>query len=116
MASELPIPAPPRTPTPLPDEEHQGMDGLGLDGVITSPTELSFDPNSLSPMRDHFLTGRYGSLSNPLSPGTPASFYSAMSNDSAGSQSTVSGEDGRQPFNFQPMALSKSPVTKSVRL
>lgn len=116
MASQLPIPAPPRTPTPPSEDERQGIDGLGLDGVITSPTEVAFDPRALSPMREHFMSGRYGSLSNPLSPGTPTSFYSALSNDSAGSQSTASMEDGRGPFNFQPMSLSKTPITKSVRL
>ena len=117
MASELPIPAPPRTPTPPPEDEHQGTAGLGLDGVLTSPVKVAFDPNALSPMKESFLGGRYGSISsNSLSPASPNSFYSAMSLDSMGGQSSGSMEDGRGPFNFQPMSLSKSPVTKSVSI
>lgn len=122
MASTLPIPAPPRTPTPPPEDEYQTA-GLGLEGVLTSPAKTSFDPNALSPMVENFPVGRYGALgsataspaNNPLSPASTNSVYSSMSLDSAGNPKSGSGEDLRGPFNFQTTTLARSPVARSVR-
>ena len=120
MATSLPIPAPPRTPTPPLDDEYQTA-GLGLVGVMTSPTKTAFDPNTLSPMFENFPLGRYGALgsamaspANPLSPTSTNSVYSPMSVDSAGNPTSGSGEDLRGPFNFQTTTLAKSPVARSV--
>jgi hypothetical protein len=98
------------------------MAGLGLDGVSQeSPAQITFDPNSLSPMSENF---RFNSMTsgmaspantNPLSPASTNSIYSSMSLDSAGNPRTGSSEDSSGPFNFQTTALSKSPIAKSVR-
>ena len=121
MASYRPIPAPPRTPTPPPDEEQHEAGGLGIDGTISSPNHFIFDRYALSPRDENFPPGRYGSVplsaipsSNPLSPADTNSLYSPMSIDSAGNLSTPSMDDGKGPFNFQPTFLTKSPITKSV--
>lgn len=127
MASTLPFPilAPPRTPTPPPDDQPPGeqMAGLGWEGFANSPAQSVFDPQSLSPMDENFPGRRYGSIastgglsSNPLSPMDTNSLYSPISMDSAGSQGSALMENGKAVFNFQPTALAKSPVTKSVRL
>ncbi|MCJ1224345.1 Endoplasmic reticulum zinc transporter [Toensbergia leucococca] len=120
MASYRPIPAPPRTPTPPPDEEQHEAGGLGIDGTISSPNHFIFDRYALSPRDENFPPGRYGSVplsaipsSNPLSPADTNSLYSPMSIDSAGNLSTPSMDDGKGPFNFQPTFLTKSPITKS---
>ncbi len=125
MASNLPIPAPPRTPTPPPEDElHEGS-GMNLDGYLNSPAKLAFDPNSLSPMDENFPIGRYGAApafpppsasSNPLSPTdtNTSSQYSPVSLDSAGSGGSVMTENAKGVFKFQPTSLSTSPVAKSV--
>ena len=122
MSNGFPIPDPPRTPTPPPEDESQTA-GLGLEGVMTSPRKVSFDPNALSPMVENFPIGRFGSMAsattspgNPLSPASTNSIYSPMSVDSAGNPKSMSGEDVKEPFNFQTMTLAKSPVARSVRL
>ena len=123
MANNMPIPAPPRTPTPPPEDTQPGMAGLGLDGMgdLLSPTKMSFDPNTLSPMRENFALGRYAtgtsgtaSSSQPLSPTSTNSIYSSMSTESNGSYAGTPVLDGKGPFNFQPMSLAKSPISKSV--
>ena len=133
MASHLPIPAPPRTPTPPSDDDHQPpgdqIHGSPLEGFLISPARSSFDPNSLSPMDENYTSGRrYGATTrgltaNPLgiSPMTDSSsLYSAFSIESgSGSQpnsgALVEKTDGKGMFNFQPTSLAKSPVSKSVR-
>lgn len=128
MASILPIPAPPRTPTPPPEDQYQPhgdhISGLGLEGFLNSPVTSGFNPNSLSPMDENFPGRRYGSTLamgpppppplNPLSPTDSNSLYSPMSLDSAGTQTSMLIEDGKGVFQFQPTTLSKSPITKSV--
>lgn len=119
MAFTLPIPAPPRTPTPPPEDQPQGEHvlGLGLDGFLNSPAKATFDPSSLSPLDETFHAARYGSMGpppNPLGSIDTNSFYSRMSIDSAGSQSSTVMEDGKGVFQFQPTTLAKSPVSKSV--
>ncbi|KAG6989819.1 hypothetical protein G7Y79_00063g093700 [Physcia stellaris] len=124
MASNLPIPAPPRTPTPPPDdEEHDNYSGISLDGFTNSPVKGSFDPSCLSPMDENFPLSRRGSTpafpppssANPLSPTdtNSSSQYSPMSLDSAGSQASTLTENGKGIFKFQPTSLATSPVTKS---
>lgn len=131
MASHLPIPAPPRTPTPPSDDGQPTGDqlyGLGLEEYLTSPAQSTFDPNSLSPMDENYQSGRrYGAparglTTNPLglSPMTDSSsLHSAFSiESSSGSQpntgALVEKTDGQGMFNFQPTSLAKSPVSKSV--
>ena len=130
MASNLPIPAPPRTPTPPPEDDYQENSGMGIDGYLNSPAKSTFDPNSLSPMDENFPIGRYGSApsfppssaasgsSNPLSPIDPnvSAPYSPMSLDSAGSAGSVMTENSKGVFKFQPTSLSTSPIAKSVSL
>lgn len=121
MAITNPIPAPPRTPTPPPDDGPSEMRGLGLDGIgdLLSPTNDGYDPHALSPMSENFAAGRYGSSppkslsGRPLGPASPNSLYSSISADSNG---TSGSQDGKNPFNFQPMSLAKSPVMKSVSI
>jgi hypothetical protein len=105
MASTTPIPAPPGTPTPPPEEE-SCESGLGLDGIpYATPREILYDPNCLSPADPN---GHFGSMSaNMISPAGADSVYSPMSMDSGKS-------DASNPFNFQTTTLAKSPITKSV--
>ncbi|KAL2803280.1 cation efflux family-domain-containing protein [Aspergillus granulosus] len=100
MASDLPLPVPPRTPTPPPD-----------DSPSTSVyPSYAVDRNALSPLVDSFPSSlRDTSESddrNHLSP-TRASFN--LSTDSA--QQSDNGSSG--PFNFKTTTMAKSPVVKS---
>ena len=109
MASNLPIIEAPQSPSPPPDED--GNSGLGVSNVAqAAPATITFDPNALSPVSQHF---QFGSMSASIS--SPASIYSSMSVDSAGNSKSGRSEDGSGPFNFQPTTLAKSPVIKSVR-
>ncbi|KAF2267904.1 cation efflux family protein-like protein [Lojkania enalia] len=118
MASQMPLPIPPRTPTPPPEEDGE-LVGLGFEKSL-SLSKLGFNPNALSPMSATFPPERYGtlapsdSLSQRPTPSTifspasstfshsPASAISGASeNDAAAS---LSGSDNaRNPFNFQPV-------------
>jgi hypothetical protein len=102
----MPIPAPPRTPTPPPDESFP-QSGLGLDGIPhATVAEILYDPNSLSPADPN---AHFGSMSaNMVSPAGANSVYSATSTDGGKS-------DASSPFNFQTATLAKSTVVKSVR-
>jgi hypothetical protein len=118
------IPLPPQDPTPpTPDSDSsKAMDiPLASDrGNLMSPDQDAF----LSPYKENFQYRRppspsYG-VEQPFSPGNqPLSPYSPMIPFSPAYQS-MSGEplshNGKAPtpFNFQPMPLAKSPVTKSV--
>ena len=117
MASSMPLPIPPRTPTPPPDEEGDNKPiGLGFEDQL-SPANLGFNPNALSPMSATFPPERYGTLGpgdslsqrttpntvfSPASatfPRTPASALSGVSESDAPS---LSGSDNaHNPFNFQ---------------
>jgi hypothetical protein len=105
MASTMPLPAPPRTPTPPPDES-TAQSGLGLDGIpYATAAELLYDSNSLSPADPN---AHFGSMSaNMVSPASASTVYSPLSLDTG-------KNDISSPFNFQTTTLAKSPVIKSV--
>lgn len=121
MASSMPIPAPPRTPTP-PSDDEPSLTGLGLHGVrASSPSRVSFDPNALSPLSDTF-SSRYGSLSSTMA--TPASTFSSRSttwpHSPRGENNNETPDDPEilgNPFGYQTQTYAAglpSPV-KSVR-
>ncbi|KAK7717852.1 cation diffusion zinc membrane transporter Zrg17 [Botryosphaeria dothidea] len=100
MASDMPIPVPPRTPTP-PPEDQQPPVGLGL-------PDTQLDRDALSPMSATFPPQQLGSLSPSsanLSPRTPNSAYYTpqMSvNSEASTPKTASSDAPQNPFNFKP--------------
>lgn len=114
MASNMPMPLPPRTPTPPPDEDApQQPVGLGFEGEL-STRGLGFDPNALSPMSATFP--QYATLkpSDSVSQrATPATLYtpasatfpytpaSAMSGTDTDAPSMSGSENTQNPFNFQ---------------
>lgn len=104
MASNLPIPIPPRTPTPPPDDPPS----------TSSQSPRLQDKDSLSPLRDTFPNLR-GSLdpsdANRLSP-TRAGFN--LSPADALQPSDQSDNASAGPFNFKTTTMAKSPVVKSV--
>jgi len=105
MATTMPIPLPPRTPTPPPDEPSPQRQPT-FDPVALSA--VPFNSNALSP---HHLEPEYmASSSVYMAPMTPEK-------QTATAMGSVSGEGGQAggPFNFQPATLAKSPVIKSVR-
>ncbi|KAK2745257.1 Endoplasmic reticulum zinc transporter [Myotisia sp. PD_48] len=85
MVAGLPIPLPPRTPTPPPDTPAFLAE--------TAPhMQATFDSGSLSPIMDTFPPSVIdGTLNHPRSP----------------------SQDAPGPFNFQPTVLAKTPVVKS---
>jgi hypothetical protein len=106
MASNLPLPIPPRTPTPPADDQHASEISSGI----------PIDRDSLSPLNASFPKGvmDFGSKDR-LSP-TKSSF-----NLSPAPEDTVSPiENGASdmtaagPFNFSTTVMAKSPVVKSV--
>ncbi|KAI1620167.1 cation efflux family-domain-containing protein [Exophiala viscosa] len=91
MADSMPIPVPPRTPTPPPDEPASPP----LDPAFDADAPIA--PNTLSPLpieRESMFSLDAG-LRSPTTPGKSPS------------------KDGFGPFNFQPAAMAKSPVIKS---
>ncbi len=101
MASSMPIPRPPNTPTPPPNDEVQG---LGL-AFIDEPIDL----DSLSPFRENF---RPGSVSSTLQ----ASSYDPLSPMDANTSYHAPPDqmENKSPFNFETAPIPKSPVAKSV--
>ncbi|EXJ79473.1 hypothetical protein A1O1_08737 [Capronia coronata CBS 617.96] len=93
MADSMPIPLPPRTPTPPPDEPSSLQDMPVFD------PETPLDSNSLSPLhieqREH-MASPGSSYISPTTPDKPSA-----------------NGNGAGPFNFQPATLAKSPVVKS---
>ena len=131
MASSMPLPVPPRTPTPPPDDHDEGTDhvaGLGFDNHL-SPGKRDYNPNALSPMSANFAYGNLGpsdSVSQRATPSTvfspssatfpysPASGVSGMTDTEPPS---LNGSDNIQnPFNFQPVTYmpGKPQTNKSV--
>lgn len=118
MASTLPLPIPPRTPTPPVEPELDRQ--VPIHDADSQAT--MFDSDALSPMSENFPV-RYANLPSsisaisggggPLSPTSPNSLYSLGSIDSAGSQ--LGSKADYAPFKFKTTTLAKSPVSKSVR-
>jgi hypothetical protein len=106
MASNLPIPIPPRTPTPPADDQYASTINSGI----------SISRDSLSPLKASFPKGIMDAESRDhLSP-TRSSFNLATSPEGAetpiqngSSETTPAG-----PFNFDTAVMAKSPVIKSV--
>lgn len=102
MASSLPLPVPPRTPTPPLDEQPP---------VIPEPRSQEYNSSRLSPLVDTFPILRSPSdmgSQDRLSP-TKAAFGPSAVEVAA---QNASNDDG--PFNFQTVTMAKSPVVKSV--
>lgn len=97
MASNLPIPMPPRTPTPPTDDQHQShTNSINHDSL--SPLKITVPPvdfDRLSPTKPSFsLTSSPEYAQTPTQKG--------------------SGDAPAGPFNFDTVAMAKSPVVKSV--
>ncbi|KAA8568943.1 hypothetical protein MFRU_017g01160 [Monilinia fructicola] len=112
MASNnLPIPAPPRTPTPpTPIPEDQGRDAWEHRDVTsrTVHSEILLDPNALSPTFSN--NGRFGSMNTPMS---PPSGFSSPNLQADGTMSLPSTRGAVNPFNFQTQTIKDAPVAKS---
>ncbi|KUJ10016.1 uncharacterized protein LY89DRAFT_689887 [Mollisia scopiformis] len=108
MASSLPIPAPPRTPTPptpIPEEPEERFGGNG--GSQTMRSTVTFDPNSLSPMRDTF-PNRFGTIPSPTSSSSTLPTPTLSSNGRMGPPPPPTGP--RAPFTYQTQAIKDNPV------
>jgi hypothetical protein len=104
MADSLPIPRPPRTPTPPPDDSSD---------LVNSSLHFLYDLNALHPethLGPHFKdsTDVGGTRTSNSTPKTS----SPISMDVP--HSTMGDAESR-PFNFKPTVLAKGPVVKSVR-
>ncbi|KAJ5291382.1 hypothetical protein N7478_000633 [Penicillium angulare] len=108
MASNLPLPIPPRTPTPPADEPYnhamQNNPGIALDRDALSPLRETFpksialDPGNqarLSPTKASF------NLSSTSAEMAPSARNGSIDSTAAG------------PFNFDTAVMAKSPVIKS---
>src|SRR5690349_12440377 len=80
MASNMPLPIPPRTPTPPPDDDAPAAVGLGFDDEL-SPGNLGFDSAALSPMSATFPSRQYATLapSDSISQKASPSLYTPAS-------------------------------------
>ena len=109
MASNLPLPIPPRTPSPLSD-----------DGMVHSSyanAGVSIGRDSLSPLKESFpkSAALEPVKSDRLSP-TKASFSFGTSPPENGTptQNGPGDSPSAGPFNFNTTVMAKSPVVKSV--
>lgn len=110
MASNLPLPIPPRTPTPLSDDATDQYAPRMSAGIPV-------DRDGLSPLRDTFPKSASldAASQDRLSPtkasfnlgAGPADTVTPIQNGS--SDSTMAG-----PFNFNTTVMAKGPVAKSV--
>lgn len=96
MANTMPIPLPPRTPTPPPDEPDSPQK------LPTFDPNAPFDPNSLSPHQ----------CEADQMPSSGASYFAPSTPEKQGGGGNGTGAG---PFNFEPSTLAKSPLIKSVR-
>jgi len=122
MASSLPIPAPPRTPTPptpLPDDGESSW-GFDRDANPTVRSTITFDPSSLdptglSPWSETFGgngndSNRFGAMNSSLN--SPTSTIGELRTDGSLGPPPAGG---RNPFNFQTQTIKDTPViAKSV--
>lgn len=109
MASTLPLPIPPRTPTPPADEPAHQQAAQASKG-------MPVDRDALSPLRDTFPksvsldpTGQ-----DRLSP-TKSSFNLSPSLADSPTKNGSVDSAANGPFNFNTTVMAKSPVVKSVR-
>lgn len=127
MATNMPLPLPPRTPTPPPDDDDLRHDSQ------PSPEYPAFNPNSLHPNGLSPLSATFASPTDSLSQrATPSSLYSPdrasfLSTTPATAVTTISENEtsplnapesaanAPNPFNFQPVSYmpAKTP-TKQV--
>lgn len=110
MASTLPLPVPPRTPTPPADDDaHQN--------ATQSKQGVSVDRDALSPLREPFPKSAsmepngYDRLSPTKKSFTLSPGIAESPTKNASINSTSAG-----PFNFDTTVMAKSPVMKSVSL
>ncbi|KAM3066606.1 cation diffusion zinc membrane transporter Zrg17 [Clarireedia jacksonii] len=105
MASSLPIPRPPRTPTPPTplDNPNRGVLGGDPQNVHDGHT---FDPNALSPS---FPPSWFGTMASATSAGGLSS--PTFSTD--GMMSLPPPKGPANPFNFQTQTITDAPVVKS---
>lgn len=103
MASNIPLPLPPRTPTPLADEENASQINSGI----------PIDRDSLSPLKASFPMDAEGR--DIVSP-AKSSFNLATSPEDAETpiENGSSDTSPAGPFNFNTTVMAKSPVIKSV--
>lgn len=109
MASDMPIPAPPRTPSPLSEDELDAASHGTPIAELRSARQISFGPNAStpSPMSDTFAS-RYGNnfmnASSTLSPSSAERLEEGV-------------ESFQNPFNFQTVTYTAGKATpaKSVR-
>lgn len=114
----MPMPVPPRTPTPPPDDHAPYPVGLGFEGEL-SVGSLGYDPNTLSPMSATFPSMQYATLGpsdsvsqrpSPSTNYTPASATFPYTPTTVATETTDgegpsrSGSEDPSPFNFQPVA------------
>lgn len=101
MASILPIPCPPRTPTP-PLEDTSARHDMGSSTLASAALH---DPDAFSPLeKTRFATSQSEDLLSPtrnLSNRSSVDNFPSIENGSAG------------PFNFKPTAMAKSAIMKS---
>ncbi|PVH94832.1 hypothetical protein DM02DRAFT_538671 [Periconia macrospinosa] len=115
MASNMPLPLPPRTPTPPPDNDPDAADHHA------SPVNPGFNPNALHPNTLSPLSATFGSLDSLSQRTTPNSLYSPdrasflptpatiLTGGSDNEASSLSGasdnaQNAPNPFNFQPVS------------
>ncbi|KAH0547570.1 hypothetical protein FGG08_000295 [Glutinoglossum americanum] len=110
MASGLPLPVPPRTPTPPPEDQYTASPDLN--GSPPMHADPIYDPNALSPIVGSFDL-RFNSMASAMS-ASPSSVNTMKAVDGfdVGGTSNRPASSGN-PFNFQTTTLSKSPVIKS---
>lgn len=112
MTSNLPLPIPPRTPTPPSDDGRdqyvpRTTPGVSIDRDSLSPLKESFPRSAtLDPMNSDLLSPTKSSFN--LSPRAADTLVSAQN----GSNDSVPAA----PFNFNTTVMSKGPVVKSVSL
>jgi hypothetical protein len=135
MALNLPLPVPPRTPTPPPDDEEAAANNALPAGAWQhASSKLPRDPDALSPLIENFppryssgpspsaayfnsgqAAGFGGSGVFPLSPTSPPSTASSIQINSGGTSPAAPSHDIASPFRFKSTTLAKTPLSKSVR-
>lgn len=109
MASSLPIPIPPRTPTPPSDDPPDGP-------TLSEATSYEhLNTARLSPLVDTFPLSQSPSDAGSRDRLSPTKSSFGTSPVESVPENGVQ-EDASGPFNFQTVTLAKSPIAKSVSL